>query len=263
MFKRLTTNPGLVAFILLIFACEASCEEVDLNTYEKSIYSRNGEDGVIAKIFQLIGSPFRYCVELGAADGETNSSTLLLRLQGWTGLLLDRSYEIPKYNLHKEFITADNINSLLKKYNTPDNFDLLLIDIGYNDFHAWKSIDNKFKPSVVMIGYNGTHLPSEDKVAKYRPYFCGSMLSNYYGASILALYQLGRSKGYSLVYAEKNGVNLFFILDEVLKKNNLMFKNQNDVEKIYRYPTNGMGPNGGRPQDPKNQENLPSSALLK
>ncbi|HSW87036.1 MAG TPA: hypothetical protein VLG49_06015 [Rhabdochlamydiaceae bacterium] len=250
----------LFVFFLFSFASLFS-EEIDLSKYETSLYSQNGEDGIISKIFKLIRPSSKFCVEFGAYDGITGSNTYLLRKQGWDCLLFDRMFDIPEFKLHKAFITAENINSLFENHNLLHELDLLSIDIDYNDFYIWKAIDEKYKPTVVLIEYNATHLPSEDKVVEYNPYFCGDG-TNYYGASILALYNLGRSKGYSLVYAEKAGVNLFFIKDEVLKQYDLTFKDMNNVEKIYRFPTYGKGPNGGHRQDLKNREYLSSNELL-
>lgn len=252
---------SLIAFLASF--CFLCAEEIDLSSYDYSLYSQNGEDGVLSKIFQLIEPKSRYCVEFGAYDGVDNSNTYLLRLQGWNCLLLDRMFENPKYNLQKEFITAENINALFDKYHVPGDLDLLSIDIDYNDFYVWKAIDNaKYRPTVVVIEYNATHLPDEDKVVKYLPYYAGDGC-NYYGASILALYNLGRSKGYSLVYAEKAGVNLFFVRDDVLSEKQLTFKDMNDVDKLYRRPTYDTGPNGGHRSDHKNRAYLSSQDCLK
>ena len=246
-------------FFIIFFASSLFGAEIDLKICEKSLYSQNGEDGVLAKIFQVIPPVSKFCVEFGGYDGVTDSNTLLLRLQGWQAVQFDRQYQIPKYNLYKEFITAETINDLFDKYNVPSDLDLLSIDIDYNDFYVWKAI--RCRPAVVVIEYNATHLPHEDRVVKYRPFYIGDD-TNYYGASILALYHLGRSKGYSLVYADANGVNLFFIRDDLLT-HDIQFKNINDVEKIYRYPTYGKGPNGGHRQDYKNREYVSSGDLLK
>ncbi len=248
---------------LLILLCAVSwlnAEEIDLTTYEKSLYSFRGEDGVIARIFQLIAPTSRYVVEFSAGDGITGSNTYLLRIQGWNCFLMDRIHEMLEYKLYNEFVTADNVNQLFDKYRVPQYFDLLCID-NYNEFYIWKNLDSKYKPKVVVIKYNGTHLPQEDKVAKYRPYYCGDE-TNYFGASILAMYNLARLKGYSLIYAESVGVNLFFVRDDVLAECDFHFKNTNDVEKIYRYPAYGKGPNGGHRQDLKNRPYFNSSELL-
>jgi len=248
-------------FFLFLLSPILAFSAVDLSESECQFYSRNGEDGVLVKIFKLIKPSSRFCIDLGATDGFTGSNTVLLRWQGWGCLLLDKKYDIPQNHLHEEFITKENVNDLLSKYSAPVDADLLCIDMDYNDFYIWKAMDEKYKPVVVVIRYNGTHLAHEDKVVQYRPYFCGDG-SNYFGASILALYHLGRAKGYSLVYAEKNGMNLFFIREDVLLKNHLVFKDMNDVEKLYRKPNYGTGPNGGYRQDPKNRPYLSSMDLL-
>ena len=113
---------------LLLFMAPLFGEEIDLSLYEKSLYSQNGEDGVLAKLFQIIPTESKFCVEFGAFDGVTGSNTYLLRLQGWETVQFDRQYEISKYNIHKEFITAENINEIFARYKIPENLGLLSID---------------------------------------------------------------------------------------------------------------------------------------
>jgi len=234
-------------FILFVFACSVSfLKAVDLNFYEKSLYSANGEDGILAKILQTIAPVPHFCVEIGAGDGERGSNTYLLRLQNWNALLLDRLYGAPKHHLHQEFVTAENINSLFDKYKAPLEFGLLSIGIDYNDFYLWKALDEKYRPAIVLIEYNGKHSPDEDKIVKYRPFFVGDA-TDYYGASLLALWNLGRSKGYSLVYAEQSGTHLFFIRDDLIQDKELMFNDINDPIKLHRYPAEPRRP------DPKNR----------
>lgn len=246
----------LTSLVFIVPLCVLSSEEIDLKSFEYGFYSRSGEDGVIAKIFQLIEPSSGFCVELGSGDGEEPSNTLLLRLQGWKGVLLDRMYENPARYLFKEFITAENVNVLLAKYNVPTDLKLLCIDTGYNDYYLWRGLDPDYQPSVVMIRYNPLHLPSVDKVVKYHPYFGGDH-SDYYGASILALDKLGRSKGYTLIYAEDSGTYLFFLRNQILKEKNLLFKNSGDVEKIYR----AVKKIPSFPQDCKLREYLSSDTL--
>jgi hypothetical protein len=192
-------------FIGFLFICAAFA--TDLQQFETSLYSENGEDGVIAKIFDTIGVDHHYCVDLGASDGITDSNTYLLRLQGWDCLLLDRAYENSNYHLYKQFITKENINELLAQYNVPTHFDLLSIDIDYNTFHIWQALDEKYQPNVVVIAYNPELGPYDNKVVAYRPFFSGDQ-TNYYGASLSALTQLAAQKDYSLAYIGKS--NLIF-----------------------------------------------------
>ncbi len=174
---------------------------------------------------------------------------------------MDGGYQNSSINLQQEFITAENINQLFSKYNVPDEFDLLSIDIDFNDFYVWKAISARYRPRVVVIEYNAKHLPSEDCVVLYDPMACWDK-TNYFGASLLALYNLGKEKGYSLIYADTRGVNLFFLRDDLVEKSEVHFLNINDVTKIYNPPRYGAGPNGGHVQDPLNRGFIGSQLLL-
>lgn len=253
-----------ILFFLLswVFCCG---EEIDLYQYEQSIHSQNGEDGILAKLFSVIAPRSRYCVEFGAFDGITGSNTYLLRQQGWKALLLDLHFDIPAMNLHQAFITMENINQLFEQYSVPCDLDFLSIDIDYNDFYIWMALDPKYRPAVLVIEYNAGHAPDQDKVVKYRSHIVGDS-TNYYGASILAMYNLGKKKGYSLVYADSTGTNLFFIRTDIVqalaKEKNITFKNIDDVARIHHPPTFGKGEDGNHPQDPKNRPYLTSVELL-
>ena len=138
------------------------------------------------------------------------------------------------------------------KYQVPKEFDLLSINIDYNDFYIWHAIGLEYRPRVVVIEYHATHLPSEDKVVIYDPNGRWDT-TNYFGASILALYKLGFQKGYSLVYADERGVNLFFIRNDIIDSLNEKFENINNPLKLYKLPRYGQGPNGGHTHDPLNR----------
>jgi hypothetical protein len=250
---------------LLHIPCYSSPQrEIDLEQAERRVFSQNGEDGVIDAIFKMVKTGSKYCVEFGAADGFTISNTRFLReRRGWRALLLDAGYENPRINLHKAYITAENINELFAQYNVPYDLDFLSIDIDFNDFYVWQALDDRYKPRLVVIECNPTHLPHEDKVSIYDPsrYWDGT---NYYGASVLALYNLGRKKGYSLIYMERSGTNVFFLRDDLVKTCPCHFKNINDISKLYKAPHYGKeGPNGGHRQDPENRTYVSSESLLK
>ena len=102
-------------FFALLFSCNEKHSAYDLGKFERSIYSQNGEDGVIESLFELLGTDSKYCVEFGAVDGLYVSNTLNLRKhKGWACLLLDGGHANQAINLHKEFVTAENINELFE-----------------------------------------------------------------------------------------------------------------------------------------------------
>ena len=119
----------------------------------------------------------------------------------------------------------------------------------------------KYRPRVVIAEYNASFAPPEDKVVSYDPskFWDGT---DYYGASIQAFYNLARLKGYSLVYADYKGVNLFFVRDDLLRAADLRFKDVNDVAKLYRRPKYGVEKGGGHLRDPQKREFVASSRLL-
>lgn len=246
----------------------AELQEIDLADFERKVHSQNGEDGVLEKIFELVGTTNKFFVEFGVEDGSECNTKYLREAHGWSGLMMDGSHSNPSINLQQEFITAENINELFLRYNVPKSFDLLSIDIDFNDFYVWKQISG-YRPRVVVIEYNATHLPGEDRVVRYdaTAKWDGS---NYFGASFLSLRRLGLSKEYSLVYAESHGVNLFFIADEVLQSvaesQRTTFKGVSNPDSLYRPPNYpkpfGGGPNNGHPADPKGRQYSSADALL-
>jgi len=201
---------------------------------EKKIYSQNGEDGVIEAIFAAIGVTNKYVVEFGCGDGlECNSANLMN--QGWSGLHMDGfcQSQNPLIKIQKEFINADNIQFLFLKYQVPEHFDLLSIDIDGNDFWVWKQILQR--PRVVISEYNANLPPHLSRTIFYDPNFMWKG-TDYFGASLLALKKLGELKGYTLVYCENTGANAFFIANEALPGDFV----PRPIEEIYR-PPNYLG----------------------
>lgn len=188
----------------------------NLLKYEKKIYSQNGEDGIIEEIFKRIGTDSKFAVEFGVEDG-TECNTRLLKNNGWKVLQMDGGNNNPS-SIKKEFIDAENINLLFKKYKVPNNLDLLSIDIDSNDFWVWKEVDERFKPRLVVVEYNATISPGIAKTIKYDKNNVWDGVSDYFGASLKALYNLGQIKGYSLVYCDVSGVNAFFVREDLLNR---------------------------------------------
>jgi len=180
-----------------------------MKEFEKSVYSQNGEDGIIEHIFSVIGTLNKYFVEFGIHPNEGN--TLYLKEKGWNGLWMDQDGggEVIK----QEPITAGNINELFKGYKVPHEFDLLSIDIDGNDYYVWEAIESS--PRVVVIEYNSSIPANESKTIFYDPDHVWKD-DDYYGASLLALDKLGRRKGYTLLYCEANGVNAFFVRSDLV-----------------------------------------------
>lgn len=203
---------------------------LNLESAERKVFSQNGEDGVIDAIFAAVGTTNRYFVEFGAHDATECNTARLLEV-GWTGLLMDGqgASRNPRAVVHKEFVTAENINFLLRKYGVPHEFDLLSIDIDGNDYWVWRAIE--YRPRVVVIEYNASVPPSERRTITYDPNFRWNG-SDYFGASLRALAELGNEKDYVLVHCERAGVNAFFVERSALP----VGFTPRPTEEIYRPP---------------------------
>lgn len=186
----------------------------DLERFERKITSQCGDDGVLAALFELLGTTDRSYVEFGCGDG-VECNTRQLQLAGWSGVLMDGTVEpgAADVTIHQAWITAENINALLDQHGVPAEPDLMSIDLDGNDYWVWRAIERR--PRVVVAEYNGNLAKDRALTMPYDPEHRWDG-SDYYGASLLALEKLGREKGYTLVYCNQAGVNAYFVRDDVL-----------------------------------------------
>ncbi len=191
---------------------------------EFRVHSQNGEDGILLYIFALLGNPTKRCVEICAGDGiECNTANLIVN-HGWRGFLIDgRESNI---QTAKEFygadrstlwfppaiklawVTAENVNDLLKKRGFTGQVDLLSLDLDGIDYWIWKALD-VVSPRVVVTEFNWGWGPDESVTVPYDPAF--RIDKQYFGASLAAYAKLAREKGYRLVGCQRWGFNAFFV----------------------------------------------------
>jgi hypothetical protein len=205
-------------------------EEYELEFQEK--YDQYGAEGILEHIFNgetpNINPTHKYCVELGAMDGVTGSTTKWLADEcGWEQLGIEGNPRWANKNPNHviEKITAENVNELLKKYKVPTNLDFLSLDIDSNDYWVLKSLleSNIYRPKVFMLEYNPYFEIDEFKAITYNTNYSKTR-TNYYGASISAYKKLSEDNGYKLAHIvhchnikdEKMGRNAFFIKSEYL-----------------------------------------------
>lgn len=212
---------------------------------EKKIYSQNGEDGIIQSLLGMVGIKNKFYVEFGVWDGKECNTKYLRENFNFDGVAWDGEYDIPEWKIYKEFITAENINELFEKYKIPNEFDLLSIDIDYNDLWVWKSLDQKYKPSIVVIEYNCGFPPPLSLTVPYDASADWDHRTNFMGASLSALNKLSIEKNYTLVYCDNRGINAFFVHNDLIDK--LDFKVET-IDKIYKQGGYGSGPFGGHRQ---------------
>lgn len=239
--------------------------QIDLSLHEKKVFSQNGEDGILMKLIELLyyedhilesiyDSPSeKFYVEFNVESGIKCNTRILRENYKWKGLIMDGSIEKLDINLRKEFITRENICELFEKYEVPMHINLLSVDLDFNDYHVLKEILPKYTCDIIICEYNATHLPNEDKVVEYDKDGRWDY-SNYFGASLLAFNNLATKFNYTLVYCESKGINCFFVHNNLINSKNIQFLNAGNVEKLYKKPTYGIGPNNGWLQDKRNRK---------
>lgn len=207
----------------------------NINDYELKIFSQFGEDGIIDFLVNKIQIKNKIFIEFGVEDYEEANTRFLLEGKNWSGLIFDSSNQninkIKKQDYYwrnnliakKEFITAENINELIDQNLEDQEIGLLSIDVDGNDYWIWKSL-KVIDPTIVVIEYNARFGFDEALVVPYSEKFNRKIAhysTIYFGASLKALYELAKSKGYSLVGTNLNGNNAFFVKNSEIEKANL------------------------------------------
>lgn len=190
--------------------------------FRRNFASQCGEDGIIEKIFSLIGATNRYCIEFGAWDGKLFSNTYnLLANLGWTGTLIeghpDRFSDLkrtyagrPGLVLVNQYVDlgTGRLDEILTAAHAPGEPDFLSIDIDGMDWYVWQSL-SRFRPRVVIIEFNPS-IPNEVLFVQDEDFGLNQ------GCSLRALVQLGKQKRYELVAT--TDWNAVFVEDSELEK---------------------------------------------
>lgn len=186
-----------------------------LADYKSNKFSQYGEDGIIEKIFSIIGTESKVCVEFGAWDGFHLSNTALLWTTSWKGILIEGSskrFNILLENTKKydcvcirEFVGRQgkySLEGIFQGYKLDNNVDLLSIDIDGDDYYIFESLE-ELRPRVVICEYNPTIPAEKDIFADYGSNF---------GSSVSAIDRVAREKGYMLVAITES--NCIFVLSK-------------------------------------------------
>lgn len=240
-FRNRRTN---MPVIKLVDLDRRNPESTFLLNSARDVQSQCGEDGIIEKIFDIIGERSKWCVEFGAWDGIKFSNTCyLVRVKGWTCVQIEGN-KTKFAELEANFSSypgsirlnevigytpgTDTIDDVLQKTNIPVDFDLISIDIDGNDWHIWKSI-TRYRPRIVVIEFNPT-VPNDVIFIQDRDMYINE------GCSLAALIELGREKGYELVCATT--LNGIFVVKEEFDKfeirdNSIDAMNRNSRGRIF------------------------------
>jgi hypothetical protein len=208
---------------------------LNLCTYGHNVTSEHGEDGILEKIFSVIGEENKWCVDLGALNGVHGSNVWsLIQKRGWSGVLIEADNtqferlekEFSAYNrVHciNEFVSFEgeqSLDAVFARTPLPHTFDLFSLDIDGNEYHLWDSLV-EYRPRVMVVEFNPS-IPNDIGFIQPRD------MGIFQGSSLRALVELAKQKGYELVAA--NEVNAFFVLRELFEKFGIV---DNSIEALH------------------------------
>ena len=194
----------------------------DITVRRFRLLSQNEEDGMTFEILRRVGAVDRRFVEIGCGNNGGNSGFLALEC-GWSGLMVDGNAEKAEQArlqfrnvvVLSSWITRESVNQLLEEHGFAGEVDLLSIDIDGNDVWVWEAIE-VCRPRVVIVEYNSSFGAERAVAVPYQADFNRHAFRPiYYGASLTALVNVGRRKGYRLVAAEPRGTNAYFVRDDL------------------------------------------------
>lgn len=192
----------------------------------KNIFSQNGEDGIIEKLFNDLKISNGVLCEFGAWDGIylSNIANLYLKNKNYDSILIESDSSRTKeclellsnydnVEVYNALISPDvnsesSIDNILNKSSfnlSDDNFSLISIDVDTCDYYIFDSL-KKYNPKIVVIETAHQSL--------YHGYDY-EFISYDSGCSLKSVTDLAESKGYTLV---AHTGNAFFVRNDLIDK---------------------------------------------
>jgi hypothetical protein len=226
-----------------------------LSDYEFKIFSQFGEDGIIQYLIKNVELKKETFIEFGVENYEEANTRFLLMQNNWSGFVIDSSEKNIDSIKNSElcwrhdlkfkmgFITAENINDLIREQGIEGEIGLLSIDIDGNDYWVWEKID-VVDPVIVIVEYNSVFgkdakitVPYDPKFERHKQHYSGL----YWGASLGAFDHLAEKKGYAFVGSNSAGNNAFFVRKDRLGTIKAIAASEGYVESKFRDSRNKDG----------------------
>lgn len=223
---------------------------------EFKIYSQFGDDGIIQYLIHniKIKKDEENFIEIGVENYREANTRFLLVNNNWRGLIIDARKEyidsVRKDDIYwkhdltavNAFVTRKNINKIIKENSFEKNVGLISIDIDGNDYWTWKAM--RVKPVIVIIEYNSVFgkrlavtVPYKEKFNRTKEHYSNL----FFGASLKALVNLSKEKGYVFVGTNSAGNNAYFVKKSRMEKVKRIAINDGFVKSRFRESRNKEG----------------------
>jgi hypothetical protein len=214
-----------------------------LEPFGFKVYSQGDEDGILEEIFKRLNIDKGVFCEIGVENGLECNSLYLLH-KGWTGAWIEGNKDQlgpirekfasvlgKRLKVSFRMVTAENINAVVAEaVPEVEAIDFLSIDIDGNDAYVLARLN--FSPTVICIEYNAKFRGNLSKAQRYDPnrFWSGS---DYFGASLKAIAEVGEAKGYRLVGTNLTGSNAFLVRRDLAGS---LFSDNSSPEYLYNPP---------------------------
>jgi hypothetical protein len=217
----------------------------NLNEVYFKVFSQDFEDGIIQYILKNLKISNVKFVEIGTQDYSESNTRYIFETMRCDGLIIDPYPDLEKkiksfckiwqnnLKIHNDYINSENINKTLKEYSFDKDIDIFSLDIDGIDYWVLNEIKPKIS-KIFIVEYNPYFGPRKEVTApnikkfdrfKYHSSgFC-------WGASLKAIINLMKRKGYYFIGTNRLNCNAFFIVKELINKINIKLPSTKDLEK--------------------------------
>lgn len=201
----------------------------NLGDIEFQVFSQWGEDGIIEWLCHKLPGISRSFVEFGVEHFAEGNCRFLIENRGWRGLVMDggasNMAHLRQQTLYwrhdltavAAFITSENINALIRDNGFAGDLGILSVDIDGNDYWVLQAIDC-VNPAIIICEINGIFGDLRALSVPYQPdfrRFDAHHSGQYFGCSVAAARLLCERKGYAFIGTNTNGVNAFFVRNDL------------------------------------------------
>ncbi len=214
-------------------------------TYFK-VFSQDTEDGILQYLLKSLNINTVKFVEIGTQDYSESNTRYIYETMRCEGLIIDPYPNLAKkinkilrvwknkLKIHNDYVNSENINEILKQNSFNKDLDLLSIDIDGIDYWVLEKINPKIS-KIFVIEYNpyfGSKLeisaPNLEKFDRFKYHPSGVC----WGASLKAMINLMKKKGYTFLGSNRLNCNSFFVLNELVDKFNLNIPNIENLSEF-------------------------------
>lgn len=212
--------------------------------HDNNSTTEDGNHDVALHIFDNIGIAHGYVLDIGAFSTKASNVVPIMNRHNIPGLLLDGVNKYRDAEIKVEWLTKDNIVSILQKYDCPKELDYISIDVDNMDYWLLKSIlDAGYISNLLILEFNPIWSAEESYVKRYsdgaHKADTDTSYSSNYGASLAAFTKLLNGHGYRLVHVMKQNshndpsCNNAFFIQEIFDADDMFINQHETISKLH------------------------------